>query len=167
MVSDAPGPAGPTPPAARDLPEGAEPTVPDRTGTVDVTDVGRLVRLAAMARMLLYEANTVELDEGARHRLADVYHRSVTALTELLSDELRDELVDLQPLLSGDELPTASELRVAQAQLVGWLEGVFQGVRVTLLTQQLASQDQLAQFYSEAMQQARRDQERGFRAPYL
>lgn len=145
---------------------GSEPT-PNAGEKATVTDVGRLVRLASMTRMLLYEANTIELDEAARHRLADVHNRCVTAMSELLDRDLRDEFEDLQPLFSDDVLPTTAELRVAQAQLVGWLEGLFQGIRVTLITQQLASQEQLAGIYSEALHEKRLKDEREPGTPYL
>jgi hypothetical protein len=131
-----------------------------------VTDVGKLVRLASMTRMLLYEANTIELDEAARHRLADVHNRCVAAMSELLDRDLRDEFEHLQLLFSEDVLPTTAELRIAQAQLVGWLEGLFQGIRVTLLTQQLASQEQLAGIYSEALERRPKD-DREPGTPYL
>lgn len=146
--------------------------VPGRAGSgredvEAITDVSRLVRLATMARLLLYEANAIEFDEAARQRLAEIHDRSVAAMSELLSDELRDELIDLQPRFSDAAAPTAAELRLAQAQLVGWLEGLFQGIRVALLTQQIASQEQLAQLYSEALHEERREEERETRAHYM
>ena len=142
---------------------GAGGSVPVRTdgGTPDVSDVGKLVRLATMTRIQLDQANAVELDGAARKRLTSAHNRSVTAMAEVLSDELRDELADLQPLFTGDGEPTAGELRVAQAQLVGWLEGLLQGIRVTLLSQHLASEDELAQVYGETLREEVTEQRDG------
>jgi hypothetical protein len=79
--------------------------------------------------------------EAAAHkRLADIYHRSVGELSEVLSPDLQDELGGLAPPLEG--VPSESEIRVAQAQLVGWLEGLFHGIQAAMFSQQAAARAQ-------------------------
>ena len=81
------------------------------------------------------------MDEPGRKRLADIYGRAVGELSEVLSDDLRDELRQLAPPIEG--VPTEAELRVAQAQLVGWLEGLFHGIQAAMFAQQAAARAQL------------------------
>jgi hypothetical protein len=100
------------------------------------------LRLAWMARILLMELRETTLDDRARARFRDIYQRSVAVLTEAVGPQLADELHSLLPELDRD-LPTQAELRLAQAQLTGWLEGLMQGVHATLWTQQLTAQRQL------------------------
>jgi hypothetical protein len=83
------------------------------------------------------------MDEAARDRLRDIYANSVSELQTALSPELSDELERLAPDFGGEEVPSEGELRVAQAQLVGWLEGLFHGIQATLMTQQVAARQQL------------------------
>jgi hypothetical protein len=80
------------------------------------------------------------LDEPGRKRLADIYQRAVGELSEVLSPDLREELGQLAPPVEG--VPTEAELRVAQAQLVGWLEGLFHGIQAAMYAQQAAAQAQ-------------------------
>ena len=61
-----------------------------------------------------------------------------------LSVDLREELGRLALPFADDVAPTSDELRIAQAQLVGWLEGLIQGIQATLFAQQMAAQQQLA-----------------------
>lgn len=132
-----------------------EPPRDDEAGAQDaVTDPAKVVRLATMAQVLLAEVADLELDEAARERLASIHNRSVTALAGVLSEELRDELEDLGlgPLADADQPPTADELRVVQSQLVGWLQGLFQGIRAALTTHHLARQEELAEMYAAALQ---------------
>ena len=101
----------------------------------------KLLRIASMVRELLEEARQVPLDEGARKRLSSVYDRSLGELKEILSEDLRAELDSLaQPF---DGVPSEPELRIAQAQLVGWLEGLFHGIQAALVSQQLQTRAQL------------------------
>jgi hypothetical protein len=83
------------------------------------------------------------LDEASRDRLAAVYETSVKELSGALSPDLQDELQRLAPPFTGDNTPTEAELRVAQAQLVGWLEGLFHGIQATLFAQQMQARQQL------------------------
>ena len=105
-----------------------------------ITEPAKLLRIASMVRELLDETRQASLDEGGRARLADIYHRAVGELAEVLSPDLQTELVDLAPPLEG--VPSESEIRVAQAQLVGWLEGLFHGIQAAMFAQQAAARQQ-------------------------
>jgi hypothetical protein len=101
----------------------------------------KLIRIASMVRALLDEARRAPLDDIGRRRLREIHERSVHELEGILSEDLRNELAEVTlPFTS--ETPTESELRVAQAQLVGWLEGLFHGIQATLFTQQAQAQRQ-------------------------
>jgi Protein of unknown function (DUF2587) len=113
---------------------------PDATGQETITEPAKLLRIASMVRELLDETRQTSLDEPGRKRLADIYGRAVGELSEVLSEELRDELESLAPSMEG--VPTESELRVAQAQLVGWLEGLFHGIQAAMFAQQAAARAQ-------------------------
>jgi hypothetical protein len=106
-----------------------------------VEQPAKVMRIGSMIRQLLEEVRQSPLDEQARHRLAEIYETSVQELADGLSPDLRDELGRMS-LPLGDA-PSEAELRVAQAQLVGWLEGLFQGIQATLFAQQVAAQSQL------------------------
>ena len=97
-----------------------------------------------MLRQLLDELREVQLDEGSRDRMRDIYDTSVQELGSALSAELKKELDRITLPFGTDEIPSEAELRVAQAQLVGWLEGLIQGIQATLFAQQMAAQQQLA-----------------------
>ena len=108
-----------------------------------ITQPAKLLRIASMVRELLEQTRQASLDEPGRKRLADIYQRAVGELSEVLSPDLREELGQLAPPVEG--VPTEAELRVAQAQLVGWLEGLFHGIQATLFAQQIAARQQLEQ----------------------
>jgi hypothetical protein len=105
-----------------------------------ITQPAKLLRIASMVRELLEQTRQASLDEPGRKRLADVYQRAVGELSEVLSPDLREELGQLAPPMEG--VPTEAELRVAQAQLVGWLEGLFHGIQAAMFAQQAAAQAQ-------------------------
>jgi len=109
-----------------------------------VEQPAKVMRIGSMVKQLLDEVRQAPLDEKARTRLAEIYDTSVRELADGLSPDLRDELGRLSMPLS-EGLPTEAELRVAQAQLVGWLEGLFHGIQATLFAQQVAAQNQLQQ----------------------
>jgi hypothetical protein len=111
----------------------------EHSGTA-ITEPAKLLRIASMVRELLDETRQASLDEAGRSRLADVYKRAVTELRDVLSSDLQEELVGLAPPLEG--VPTESEIRVAQAQLVGWLEGLFHGIQAAMFAQQAAARQQ-------------------------
>ncbi|MEX0651335.1 MAG: proteasome activator [Actinomycetota bacterium] len=111
-----------------------------QTSAETITEPAKLLRIASMVRELLDETRQASLDEAGRARLADVYHRAVNALTEVLSPDLKEELGGLAPPLAG--VPSESEIRVAQAQLVGWLEGLFHGIQAAMFAQQAGARQQ-------------------------
>jgi hypothetical protein len=108
-----------------------------------ITSPAKVMRIGSMVKQLLEEVRTAPLDEASRERLAEIYERSVEELSSALSPDLRDELASLALPFDGDGVPSESELRVAKAQLVGWLEGLFHGIQATLMAQQFAAQRQL------------------------
>ena len=146
-----------------EIPEVLEaPVAPDQEqdGLEQVAKPTKLIRIAAMVRALLDEARRAPLDDAGRRLLREIHERSMRELEEILSDDLKEELAEVSlPFTS--ETPSESELRVAQAQLVGWLEGLFHGIQATLFTQQAMAQSQL-----EEMRQRRAlDGGRGERPP--
>jgi hypothetical protein len=108
--------------------------------TETISEPAKLLRIASMVRELLDETRQTTMDEPGRKRLADIYGRAVAELTDVLSEDLREELVQLAPPM--EALPSESELRIAQAQLVGWLEGLFHGIQAAMFAQQAAARAQ-------------------------
>jgi len=98
-----------------------------------------------MIRQLLEEVRNTTLDDATRERLAEIYERSIVELADAISPDLQEELQTLTLPFKEGEIPSDSELRIAKAQLVGWLEGLFHGIQATLFAQQLAAQQQLQQ----------------------
>ena len=107
-----------------------------------VEQPAKVMRIGSMIRQLLEEVRQAPLDDASRERLAEIYERSVTELGTALSPDLQEELGKLALPFTTDT-PSDSELRVAQASLVGWLEGLFHGIQATLFAQQLAARQQL------------------------
>jgi Bacterial proteasome activator len=105
-----------------------------------ITEPAKLLRIASMVRELLEETRRASLDEPGRKRLADVYQRSVQELGGSISPDLQEELAALAPPV--DTVPSESEIRIAQAQLVGWLEGLFHGIQAAMFAQQAAARAQ-------------------------
>jgi hypothetical protein len=110
-----------------------------------VTEPAKVMRIGSMIKQLLEEVRTSPLDEASRERLAEIYERSIVELSDALSPDLQDELRNLALPFKDDEIPSDGELRVAKAQLVGWLEGLFHGIQATLFAQQIAARQQLEQ----------------------
>ena len=133
-------PEAPETPVPEPPPEAATPGEPERERQESITQPAKLLRIASMVRELLEETRQASLDEPGRIRLRQIYERSVGELEEVLSDDLKEELASLAPPMQG--VPTESELRVAQAQLVGWLEGLFHGIQAALFAQQAAAREQ-------------------------
>jgi hypothetical protein len=107
-----------------------------------VEQPAKVMRIGSMIKQLLEEVRQAPLDERSRDRLREIFDTSVHELSEALSPDLQDELGRLAPPF-GDSPPSDSELRVAQAQLVRWLEGLFHGIQATLFAQQMAARQQL------------------------
>jgi hypothetical protein len=121
--------------------ETPEEATPD---TESVQSPAKVMRIGTMVKQLLDEVRAAPLDDKSRERLTDIYQKSVHELSDALSPDLQAELQGFAlPFANGT--PTDAELRVAQAQLVGWLEGLFHGIQATLFAQQLAAQQQLQQ----------------------
>jgi hypothetical protein len=105
----------------------------------------KVMRIGSMIKQLLEEVRAAPLDEAGRQRLREIHRRSITELEDGLAPELRDELERLTLPFGDDTVPSEAELRVAQAQLVGWLEGLFHGIQAALVAQQMAARAQLEQ----------------------
>ncbi len=118
------------------------------TPTETVSEPGKVMRIGSMIKQLLEEVRQAPLDESSRVRLSEIYETSIKELSTALSPDLRDELNSLASPF-GEQVPSESELRIAQAQLVGWLEGLFHGIQATLMAQQMAAQAQLAQMRAQ------------------
>jgi hypothetical protein len=108
-----------------------------------VESPAKVMRIGAMVRQLLDEVRHAPLDEASRTRLAEIYDTSVKELSEVLSPELREELERLSLPFDDNDVPSDSELRVAHAQLVGWLEGLFHGIQAMLFAQQMETRARL------------------------
>ncbi len=111
-----------------------------------VASPAKVLRIGSMTKELLEEVRRAPLDEAGRNRLRDIYETSVRELAEGLSGDLRDELARLSSPFAQDT-PSDAELRVAQAQLVGWLEGLFHGIQAALFAQQMAARAQLEEMH--------------------
>ncbi len=144
-------------------PQGAPPVVvipgdqapqprPEPVETVE--QPAKVMRIATMIKQLLDEVRQAPLDEASRSRLHEIYETSVSELAAGLSADLREELDRVTPPL-GEETspPTEGELRIAQAQLVGWLEGLFHGIQATMFAQQMAARAQLEERHPRGLPQ--------------
>ncbi len=132
-----------------DTPEALQPdaVTPDAAVVVEpeesVTSPAKVMRIGSMVKQLLDEVKSAPVDEASRERLAEIYERSVIEVSEALSPDLQEELRSLALPFDDGEIPSEAELRIAKAQLVGWLEGLFHGIQATLMAQQVAAQRQL------------------------
>jgi len=115
---------------------------PDREA---VEQPAKVMRIGSMIKQLLEEVRQAPLDVASRTRLREIYDTSVKELSEGLSPDLQEELNRMTSPFGPGEVPSEAELRVAQAQLVGWLEGLFHGIQATLFAQQMAARAQLEQ----------------------
>ena len=113
--------------------------------TETFTRPAKVMRIGSMVKQVLEEVRTSNLAEASRERLAEIYERSIAELSDALSPDLQHELHMLALPFKDGEIPSEAELRIAKAQLVGWLEGLFHGIQATLFAQQLAARQQLEQ----------------------
>jgi hypothetical protein len=132
------GPDG-TPVGAASLKDGGE-----QVGEM-VEQPAKVMRIGTMIKQLLEEVRAAPLDEASRNRLREIHMRSIAELEDGLAPELREELERLSLPFTEDNTPSDAELRIAQAQLVGWLEGLFHGIQTALFAQQMAARAQLEQ----------------------
>ena len=133
--------------------------------TEAVTEPAKVLRIGSMVKQLLEEVRQAPLDDASRERLAEVYERSVTELAGALSPDLSEELRSLTLPFDQESVPSTGELRIAQAQLVGWLEGLFHGIQATLFAQQLAARQQLDQIRQIPQQAGAAQAEPGTQLP--
>jgi hypothetical protein len=131
--------------AGRDAEVEVEVAEGERPVTEMVEQPAKVMRIGSMIRQLLEEVRAAPLDEKSRARLKEIHKSSIKELEDGLAPELVEELERLSLPFADDTLPSDSELRVAQAQLVGWLEGLFHGIQTTLFAQQMAARAQLEQ----------------------
>ncbi len=110
-----------------------------------VEQPAKVMRIGTMIKQLLEEVRAAPLDEASRNRLKEIHENSIKELEQGLAPELREELHRLSLPFTEDSTPSDAELRIAQAQLVGWLEGVFHGIQTALFAQQMAARQQLEQ----------------------
>ena len=131
----------PEPTETSDAPVPAEPEQ-----VAAITDAAKLIRLGTMTQSLMTEAREAPLDAAGRSMLAKIHRDTMEALEDTMSDDLLDELREFQICVDceeHDEVPSEGELRVAQAQLVGWLQGLHQGFQAMAMAQQAAAMQQL------------------------
>ena len=129
-----------------------------------ITEPGKLMRIAVMLREVQEEARRAEADDAGRSRLRKVHERALGELCEILSTDLQEELSQFQFDFDG-ETPSQSELMIAQAQLIGWLEGLFQGIQAAIFNQQHAAQKQLETMRQRALTAGQGGQQPGDRSP--
>ena len=122
----------------------------DEEKTESINEPAKVLRIGSMVKTLLDEVRGAPLDDKSRVRLREIYEQSIRALSEVLSPDLVAELESLTSPFDS-EAPSDAELRIAQAQLVGWLEGLFQGIQATLVSQQMAARAQLEQMRQRSL----------------
>ncbi len=116
-----------------------------------VEQPAKVMRIGNMIKQLLEEVKAAPLDEASRNRLRDIHRSSIRELEDGLAPELQEELERLTLPFTDDVTPSDAELRIAQAQLVGWLEGLFHGIQTALFAQQMAARAQLEQMRQGAL----------------
>jgi hypothetical protein len=123
----------------------------DRSPTDLVDQPAKVMRIGSMIKQLLEEVRASELDEASRVRLKEIHTRSIKELEDGLAPELVEELERISLPFTDEAVPSESELRVAQAQLVGWLEGLFHGIQTALFAQQMAARAQFEEIRRRAL----------------
>jgi hypothetical protein len=121
--------------------------------TESVNEPAKVLRIGSMVKTLLDEVRSAPLDEKSRVRLREIYEQSIRDLSQVLSPDLVAELERMAPPFDNDA-PSEAELRIAQAQLVGWLEGLFHGIQATLMSQQMAARAQLEEMRQRGLPSA-------------
>ncbi|MGY1813885.1 bacterial proteasome activator family protein [Blastococcus sp. SYSU D00820] len=116
-----------------------------------VEQPAKVMRIGTMIKQLLEEVRAAPLDDASRNRLRDIHASSIRELEQGLAPELREELARITLPFTEGETPSDAELRIAQAQLVGWLEGVFHGIQTALFAQQMAARAQLEEMRRRAL----------------
>ena len=132
-------------------PPGADGEPEERSVTQLIDQPAKVMRIGSMIKQLREEVRGSSLDEASRARLRDIHTRSIKELEEGLAPELVAELERISLPFTEDSIPSESELRVAQAQLVGWLEGLFHGIQTALFAQQMAARAQFEEMRRRAL----------------
>ncbi|WP_250284921.1 MULTISPECIES: bacterial proteasome activator family protein [unclassified Frankia] len=127
----------------------------------------KVMRIGSMIKQLLEEVRAAPLDEASRVRLREIHRNAITELFDGLAPELAEELGRLTLPFNDSQTPSDAELRIAQAQLVGWLEGLFHGIQTALLAQQMAARAQLEEMRRRALPSAPQQGEQFGRGAYL
>jgi hypothetical protein len=125
-------------------------TQPGESASESVAEPAKVMRIGAMVKELLEEVRRAPLDEAGRARLREIHETAIKELAEGLSPDLQQELSQFS-LPFDDAAPTEAELRIAQAQLVGWLEGLFHGIQAALFAQQMAARAQLEELHRRGL----------------
>ena len=145
---------GPDGAPADDVESAATDEAPDDEGMplADMVEQpAKVMRIGTMIKQLLDEVRAAPLDDASRARLREIYDNSIKELSDGLAPELREELERLSLPFTEDSVPSDAELRIAQAQLVGWLEGLFHGIQTALFAQQMAARAQLEEMRRRAL----------------
>ena len=135
---------------AMEAPPGTE-EVDERSITDLVDQPAKVMRIGSMIKQLLEEVRASSLDEASRVRLKEIHTRSIKELEEGLAPELVEELERISLPFADETVPSEAELRVAQAQLVGWLEGLFHGIQTALFAQQISARAQFEEMRRRAL----------------
>src|SRR5215213_10609906 len=144
------GPDG-QPMGEMEMPAGQQPAEDGADPTGQIAQPAKVMRIGTMIKQLLEEVRAAPLDEASRVRLREIHQTSIKELEEGLSPELVEELDRLTLPFEDSSTPSDAELRIAQAQLVGWLEGLFHGIQTALFAQQMAAQVQLQEMRRRAL----------------
>ena len=142
------------------LSPGESETAEEEASSDYISQPAKVMRIGSMVKQLLEEARTAPLDEAGRTRLREIYETSVHELSDALSPDLAQELSRMAIPFSAD-VPSESELRIAQAQLVGWLEGLFHGIQASLFAQQAAAAAQLEKIRDRSLAPGAREPRAG------
>ena len=142
---------GDMPMASGDMPTASGEDADGKSLTDLVEQPAKVMRIGTMIKQLLEEVRAAPLDDASRGKLAEIHKTSIRELEDGLAPELRDELERLTLPFTEDSIPSDAELRIAQAQLVGWLEGLFHGIQTALFAQQMAARQQLEQMRQGAL----------------
>ncbi len=147
-----PGDRGDTVPGVPEGTDGSAPPDEEAHESESIEKPGKLLRIGSMVKQLLEEVRQAPLDEASRVRLREIYEQSIRELAEGLSPDLAAEL-DRVSIPFDTPTPSDAELRIAHAQLVGWLEGLFHGIQATLVAQQVAARAQLDEMRQRSLPQ--------------
>ena len=145
------------------IPEASAET-PEEMPTDLIEQPAKVLRIGSMVKQLLDEVKSAPLDEASRRRLRDIHRQSIKELESGLAPELVEELERLSLPFMDNEIPSEAELRISQAQLVGWLEGLFHGIQTALFAQQVAAQEQFEEMKRRSITTSESDKSSG---PYL